>query len=504
MKENVLSTLLVDNNDIVQRNTFYYEKEMNQFLKEHEGEMIASDILLLQDMGYDKKMINKIYILLQPESMERAIDLMTQVDGIYQHDFFENHNKEKDKGLCFICKKSKKYHINYVPENDINNNIENGMNEEDEKIDFNISNNDNDADSTDNFCSVCFEEMEKGEMKFNHLPCGHLCCTQCWLNYLKALISEAKVEEIKCVEHKCTTIISESFIISHIQNDTKLVEKYYKFKKRAEIINDPNKKMCPKADCDSFLQKSEQSKYVKCENGHEYCFNCLNPPHGNIECEKYMEEEFMDWKKDKRVKKCPRCKIFTEKNEGCNHMTCTSCKYQWCWLCEKEYKYDHYNRGKCKGFQFTKADNLVEAKKVGGDNNNNNNLDLDFNNLLLHLDDELEPEVSCCFTLHTFFPCYFDNVTDIELPDNNCKRYCIIIALWLFGFFIFLKETNLDYLDRVDLNLNAMTKFLMYSTFTCLYICYQILFACLITPFVLIALVYPPFLSKIYKFLEMK
>ena len=33
--------------------------------------------------------------------------------------------------------------------------------------------------------------------------------------------------------------------------------------------------------------------------------------------------------KGKRVKRCPRCKIYTEKNGGCNHMTCISCKYQW-------------------------------------------------------------------------------------------------------------------------------------------------------------------------------
>ena len=62
--------------------------------------------------------------------------------------------------------------------------------------------------------------------------------------------------------------------------------------------------------------------------------NYLNPRHGNISCEKLMEKEFMDWKKNKRVKRCPRCKIYNEKKEGCNHMTYTVCKSQWCWLCE--------------------------------------------------------------------------------------------------------------------------------------------------------------------------
>ena len=485
MEENELSTILVD--DTIQRNTIYYEKQMNKFLKEHEGEMIASDILLLQDMGYDKKMINKIYILLKPENMERAIDLMTQIDGIYQHEFFENYNKEKDKGLCFICKKSKKYHLNYIAEND--NNIENENIDEKEKdnIDLNISENE------DNTCNVCYEEIEKEEMKLNHLPCNHVCCTQCWTNYFKALILEANVEQIKCVEHKCTTIIPESFIMDHIQNDKQLVDKYYRFKKRAEIINDPDKKQCPKADCDSYLKKSEISKYVKCENGHEFCFECLNRPHGNTSCDKYMEEEFMDWKKDKRVKKCPRCKIFTEKNEGCNHMTCSSCKYQWCWLCEGKYTYNHYEKGNCRGFQFTKADNLNEAKKIG-----RSPVNFNFGNLLLDNNEE-ENRINCCFTLHTIFPCYFQNVEVINLFGIR-KRYSAIFLMWFIGVMRFTYITMTEYFDNEDIDIDDR---IMYLIILCLFICYQIIFTCLITPFILICLVYPYFIDKIFKFLEM-
>jgi len=108
------------------------------------------------------------------------------------------------------------------------------------------------------------------------------------------------------------------------------------------------------------LQKSKD-KYIKCENGHKFCFECLRPWHGKDTCEKSLEKDFINWKKNKNLKQCPRCKIYTEKNEGCNHMTCTNCKFQWCWLCEGKYEYGHYSQGRCRGFQFSNARNVEEA-----------------------------------------------------------------------------------------------------------------------------------------------
>jgi hypothetical protein len=98
------------------RDSFIIEQDIKNYLTTEEGEKIKADIELLNSMGYEKKMINKVYILLQPENIERAIDYMTEVNGIYQHDFCENHNPKKDKGLCFICNKPKKYHLDYIPE----------------------------------------------------------------------------------------------------------------------------------------------------------------------------------------------------------------------------------------------------------------------------------------------------------------------------------------------------------------------------------------------------
>ncbi|MBQ4080035.1 MAG: IBR domain-containing protein, partial [Thermoguttaceae bacterium] len=92
------------------------------------------------------------------------------------------------------------------------------------------------------------------------------------------------------------------------------------------------------------------------------------------------------------VKRCPYCKFWTEKNEGCNHMTCSNCKYQWCWLCEGKYTYNHYEKGICRGFQFTKADNLNEAKKIG-----RSSVHLNFGNLFNNQNSETSTNLKNAF-----------------------------------------------------------------------------------------------------------
>ena len=99
------------------KNTIEIDEEINDFIDNDESQNIKADIELLNNMGFDKKMINKVYILLAPENIERAIDYMTEIDGIYQHDFIASSNP-KENLLCFIiCKKPKQNHLDYIPEN---------------------------------------------------------------------------------------------------------------------------------------------------------------------------------------------------------------------------------------------------------------------------------------------------------------------------------------------------------------------------------------------------
>jgi len=41
-------------------------------------------------------------------------------------------------------------------------------------------------------------------------------------------------------------------------------------------------------------------------------------------------------------KRCPQCQTYMEKNNGCNHMSCSVCKKEFCWFCLKSWE-DHMN-----------------------------------------------------------------------------------------------------------------------------------------------------------------
>ena len=215
-------------------------------------------------------------------------------------------------------------------------------------------------------CGICEEEINYEDKKVITQPCKHYCCISCWFDYLKEKINNANVYKINCMKHECNYSLSDYFIRSIIGKDSQLLQKYDKFLSRKKLMESNKKiKFCPYPDCDGYAEKkNKKEKIVKCNFGHEFCFNCSNKPHPNQKCEEIIDKDFEKWKSHRVVKRCPHCKFWTEKNEGCNHMTCIECKFQWCWLCQKECLIGHYSSGACKGLHFEKEVSEEKTKEL--------------------------------------------------------------------------------------------------------------------------------------------
>ena len=363
-------------------------------------------MIVLLDFGYDYKLCKKLISYLNPRNVEQAIDYLSIENGIIQHLFIEDLDNENK---CKICEKTREEHlINNLnfPSFNLNDNINNSIesqrnslktisnsiesknnsytiNEERTSENISISKKNKSKSKNENYisksismkeisitigetekriCPICDNEyLKSNQTQLNN--CFHTFCKTCWFTYIKNSIIEKKQIKIKCMDHLCTVILSEKFIYTIIKNDKNLIKQFNENKLREEILSNPNKKFCPYPNCNSYARRKDKNeKKVKCENGHLFCFYCLKEPHDNKECTRELDEKMEEYAKKKFIKKCSNCGCWTEKNEGCNHITCIECNYQWCWLCNNKYTSDHYTIGKCKGFQFFKPKNENEIQ----------------------------------------------------------------------------------------------------------------------------------------------
>ena len=58
------------------------------------------------------------------------------------------------------------------------------------------------------------------------------------------------------------------------------------------------------------------------------------------------------------AKPCPGCGVLIQKNQGCDKMTCSNCRKQFCWLCLGEYEGPKHDEQVCRMVQSTRKDYL--------------------------------------------------------------------------------------------------------------------------------------------------
>ena len=254
-------------------------------------------------------------------------------------------------------------------------------------------------------CPICYEEIKKDE-KIN-LSCGHSFCKSCCYDHIMTQI-KTNIEKIYCMtcsnpnseikkgnwgfftKDQCLKILEEECIKGK-ENFVVLKEKIEIWEKRAKINSSNGTiKACPYKlkidneilDCTGWLKKEEHNQYSKCNIcGKEFCFKCLRnrDEHAKMKCEEYLkemkkkdDEMFFKVYGENNIKKCPHCGLYTNRTEGCNHMTCANCKKEWCWLCnakiinpDKSDTPQHYKFGQCNGKQFDHSKEKIEKDCVG-------------------------------------------------------------------------------------------------------------------------------------------
>lgn len=191
----------------------------------------------------------------------------------------------------------------------------------------------------DTQCPVCFEDIN--EENSAYLKCKHAFCMDCWKGHLTAELDKGIASVLaKCPYHKCTSRVGPSLFKRFLTKD--LYAKYKRFLSTIFVDNNNRTlRWCPNPGCKYIVEVTSPGILeVTCECGCAFCFACGADGHLPVNCDmnkKWTEKNTAEsgnvtWIAA-NTKPCSKCKKPIEKNQGCNHMTCSQCKHEFCWIC---------------------------------------------------------------------------------------------------------------------------------------------------------------------------
>ncbi|KAJ8319887.1 hypothetical protein KUTeg_001474 [Tegillarca granosa] len=244
--------------------------------------------------------------------------------------------------------------------------------------------------SPDAVCDICTHSFALQEEPV-HMSCKHQFCRMCWKEYLNLKIQEGDAHHITCPGFNCSRLVPVDVIENIVSME--MARRYLQFDIKAFVESNPNIKWCPFPGCGRAVKlpeidnsnqaavkklPSDTSRAVDCGNGHYFCWDCIGEAHEPSSCENWKRwhqkiaevkpEELHGTDSDTESaanclwlvtnsKACPNCKSPIQKNEGCNHMKCSKCKYDFCWVCLDQWKRHNSSTGgyfKCNRYEVVK------------------------------------------------------------------------------------------------------------------------------------------------------
>ncbi|OWF51295.1 ankyrin repeat and IBR domain-containing protein 1-like [Mizuhopecten yessoensis] len=243
--------------------------------------------------------------------------------------------------------------------------------------------------SPDTMCDICTQSFLLEEEPV-HMACKHQFCRCCWKEYLNLKIQEGDAHHITCPGFQCGKLVPVEIIENIVSRE--MARRYLQFDIKAFVESNPSIKWCPFPGCGRAVRLPEldgnnqtprqlpadTSRAVDCGNKHYFCWDCGGEAHEPCSCDNWIKwyqkiaevkpEQMDGTEKDTESaanclwlvtnsKPCPNCKSPIQKNEGCNHMKCSKCKFDFCWVCLDQWKRHNSSTGgyfKCNRYEVSK------------------------------------------------------------------------------------------------------------------------------------------------------
>jgi hypothetical protein len=182
-------------------------------------------------------------------------------------------------------------------------------------------------------CPICLDSVPSRSTVV--MPCcGYEACRGCAKRTIEAHMEENR--RMECIEcHSSFNCLGDDFMrqIAELVGPMSFIATKIKL----ALTSVPACRQCSRCNRIQLVnQESETFPAVACKGcGHAYCFEHGDAHAGNS-CPRPTQEQITSEEQISRIcKRCPGCKMPTQKNGGCAHMSCAVCCCSWCWTCAK-------------------------------------------------------------------------------------------------------------------------------------------------------------------------
>ncbi|KAL6486412.1 hypothetical protein MHYP_G00058040 [Metynnis hypsauchen] len=215
-------------------------------------------------------------------------------------------------------------------------------------------------------CKLCLGEFPLDKMTIIS-QCQCIFCSLCLKQYIELLIKEGLETGISCPDSACPKQgqLQESEIESMVAAD--VMQRYKRLQFEREVLLDPCRTWCPSSSCQAVCQLKEAEvsvpQLVQCPLcSLRFCSACRGDWHTGRACRDSLpiitflpgenSSVCKSGEDEPPIKRCPKCKVYIERDEGCAQMMCKNCKHAFCWYCleslDDDFLLIHYDKGPCR------------------------------------------------------------------------------------------------------------------------------------------------------------
>ncbi|KAK9705732.1 hypothetical protein RND81_07G077900 [Saponaria officinalis] len=189
-------------------------------------------------------------------------------------------------------------------------------------------------------CDICADTKPRYEW-FTIKGCSHSYCSDCMKNYVASKLQDG-VSRVSCPVPDCAGVLEPEYCREILPSE--VFERWGNLLCESVLLAS-QKFYCPFKDCSALLLDDGDESVTQCECPscfRLFCAQCKVGWHAGFKCSEFQnlskdereKEDLMlrDLAKNKNWQRCPACKFYVEKSEGCLYMKCR-CGIAFCYSC---------------------------------------------------------------------------------------------------------------------------------------------------------------------------